>query len=281
MRTNTYLPWISLLLPTCLHLPVALADIPIFDTHLHYGNQNAETIRPSDFIHIMDLNHITRAVVTGTPNTYTTSLYLASPSRIVPFLGVYQTPDDKERWHQDVALPVRVKRQLESGYWAGIGELHLFARNRDSAVFKDLIQLARDHNLILLMHCDPAVIDSLFQQNPDARVIWAHAGAYPYPPLLNDYLARYPNLSIDLSVRDELIAPGGKLGSEWEELLLDNSDRFMVGVDTYSPVRWSHYNDVVQRIRTWLTQLPEDVATRLAYRNAEHLFGPAGNRVSP
>jgi predicted TIM-barrel fold metal-dependent hydrolase len=46
----------------------------------------------------------------------------------------------------------------------------------------------------------------------------------------------------------------------------------MVGVDTYSPKRWSEFDSVVQQIRGWLVQLPKDVAQDLAYRNAARLF---------
>ncbi len=267
-----------LLLTVFFLTPVARADVSIFDSHLHYSAMDAEHISPANFIQILDRNHITRAIVTGTPSTHTASLYLAAPDRIVPFLGVYQTPMDKERWHRNTALPQRLRQQLEAGYWAGIGELHLFAKNRSSPVFKTIVKLASERNLILQMHADPAVIDSLYMQSPKARVIWAHASAYPYPPLLRDYLTRYPNLSIDLSVRDDLIAPGGKLDSQWEELLVDYSDRFMVGVDTYSPKRWSEFDSVVQQIRAWLKQLPQDVAQDLAYRNAARLFSSSSNK---
>ncbi len=254
--------------------PMTRAEVPIFDSHLHYSARDAEQIGQSRFIQILDRNRITRAIVTGTPSTHTASLYRAAPGRIVPFLSVYQVALDKERWHLNTALPQWVKQQLDSGIWAGIGELHLFADNRSSPIFRAIVKLASERNLTLQMHADPAVIDSLFQQSPKARVIWAHAGVYPYPPLLRDYLMRYPNLTIDLSVRDDLIAPKGKLDSQWEELFVDYSDRFMVGVDTYSPKRWSEFDSVVQKIRGWLVQLPADVARDLAYRNANRLWKP-------
>jgi predicted TIM-barrel fold metal-dependent hydrolase len=253
-------------------IPMARADVPIFDTHLHYSARDAEHISQVSFMQILDRNRITRAIVTGTPSMYTASLYRAAPNRIVPFLGVYQTPMDKERWHRNTALPQWVRQQLDTGYWAGIGELHLFAEHRTSPVFRAILKLAGERNLTLQMHADPAVIDSLYEHSPKARVIWAHASAYPYPPLLRDYLRRYPNLYIDLSVRDDLIAPDGKLDSQWEELLVEYSDRFMVGVDTYSPKRWSEFDSVVQQIRGWLVQLPKDVAQDLAYRNANRLW---------
>jgi predicted TIM-barrel fold metal-dependent hydrolase len=122
-------------------------------------------------------------------------------------------------------------------------------------------------------HCDPAVIDALFEQVPEATVIWAHAGAYPYPPLLRDYLERYPGLYIDLSVRDQRIAPDGQLDPQWELLLLAYPGRFMVGVDTFSAERWHAFAEVANRIRNWLAQLPAEVSDAIAYRNAARVFG--------
>ena len=108
---------------------------------------------------------------------------------------------------------------------------------------------------------------------PEATVIWAHAGAYPYPPLLRDYLQRYPGLYMDLSVRDQRVAPDGQLDPQWELLLLEYSERFMVGVDTYSTERWHAFAEVVSQIRNWLDQLPDEVSGAIAYRNAARLFG--------
>ena len=108
---------------------------------------------------------------------------------------------------------------------------------------------------------------------PSQPVLWAHAGTFPYPDLVADYLQRYPALSIDLSVRDDRIAPNGRLKDDWYELFLRFPDRFMVGVDTYSLSRWKYFDSVVERIRTWLAQLPDEIARRLAYDNAAAFFG--------
>lgn len=247
-------------------------DDHIFDTHIHYSASDAEVISPVKFLQILDSNQITHAIVIGTPATHMASLYRAAPKRIIPFLNVYQTPEDKQFWYRNKTLPQWVGRQLDEGPWLGIGELHLFAEHRSSPIFNAIVKLASERNLILHMHADPAVIDSLYEHSPEVRVIWAHAGAYPYPPLLRDYLRRYPYLYIDLSVRDNLIAPGGKLDEEWEELFIDYSDRFMVGVDTYSPQRWSGFDSVIQQIKGWLMQLPKVVGQDLAYRNAKRLL---------
>ena len=157
---------------------------------------------------------------------------------------------------------------MESGIWRGIGELHLFAGDRDSPVFRGLVEMATQRDLPLLIHGDPAVIDRLYEIAADATVIWAHAGAYPYSELLADYLARHPRLFVDLSVRDARIAPEGRLAEAWRLLFLAHLERFMIGVDTFSVARWRAFDSVTADIRAWLAQLPPDIAARLARENA-------------
>lgn len=253
----------------CLGMAVQ-AGTPLFDAHLH--DNAVDGLPPHAVLETLERNGVSRAAVTSTPPERVLDLHRLAPARIVPFLGVYRSPADKETWHGDESLPARVETALHEGPWRGVGELHLFADARHSPVFRRIVELVAARGLILLLHADPAVIDAVFEQAPAARVIWAHAGAYPYPPLLNDYLRRYPGLYADLSMRDERIAPGGQLDPSWESLLLEWSGRFLVGVDTFSLGRWRDYDGHVGQIRSWLAQLPNEVAMDIAYRNAQRLF---------
>ena len=249
-----------------------LSAQPLFDTHLHYNARHSEQVNPQQVIALLDRNSIQKALVTSIPAQHAMQLHRQSPGRILPLLGVYRTPAEKETWTQDTGLPSRIEARLKQGDWRGIGELHLFARDRHSPVFTRIIELAQQHRLPLLLHGDPAVIDTVYEQAPGHPVIWAHAGTFPYPDLIADYLARYPALCVDLSVRDERIAPDGVLRDDWYELFVRYPDRFMVGVDTYSLSRWHAFDHVAATIRRWLQQLPADVARRLAYDNAAALF---------
>jgi hypothetical protein len=199
-------------------------------------------------------------------------LHRQAPDRILPLLGVYRDAADKLNWPQDQHLPDRVESELRKGGWRGIGELHLFAKDRHSPVFRRIVELAGQYQLPLLLHADPAVIDKVYDIAPDQPVIWAHAGTFPYPDLVADYLRRYPSLSVDLSVRDDRIAPDGELSDPWYELFVTYPDRFMIGVDTYSLSRWHDYAEAADQIRRWTSQLPAEVAARLTYRNAAAIF---------
>lgn len=254
----------------------AYAQPPMFDAHLHYDQDDAKHFTPEQIADRLRKHSVARALVTSAPAKYAQLLYRTAPRRIVPFLGVYEQYSDKETWHQHPGVPDFVRRQLDDGPWRGIGELHLFAEHRHAPVFRAIVALSVEYEVPLLMHADPAVIDTIFEIAPAAVVIWAHAGTFPYPDLVDDYLARYPNLYVDLSMRDERVAPGGELADSWYGLFVRHPDRFFVGVDTYSVTRWRNYENALGTIRNWLAQLPPDIAANLAYKNAARLF--SGNR---
>lgn len=268
-------------LATLLACTQAMADDALFDAHLHYNAEHAAELKPQAIIAILRRNQVRKALVTATPAGHAEKLYRQAPDRILPVLGVYTRLEDKQTWVNDKTLPARIEAQLQQGTWCAIGELHIFAEDRLSPVFLRIIELAQRHRLPLLLHSDPAVIDTVYEQAPDQPVIWAHAGTYPYPDLIADYLQRYPALRVDLSVRDERIAPGGTLRDDWYELFLRYPDRFLVGVDTYSLARWQNFDEVVNRIRRWLKQLPDEVAAKLAYGNAAKLFAMNDDRATP
>jgi hypothetical protein len=262
-----------LVITGCLLAVVVEAAQPLFDAHLHYNPDDAKNYTPAEIIALLRANSIIAASITSRPPEGVLPLYAEDPARIVPMLGVYRTLAEKQTWTSDEALPDQVERALSEGPWRAVGELHLFAGQRHSPVFLRIAELATERGLPMQLHCDPAVLDALFDRLPQARVIWAHAGAFPYPPLLRNYLDRYPGLYIDLSVRDQRLAPAGRLDPEWELLLIEYSDRFMVGVDTYRTERWGIYGKVADFIRHWLDQLPADVSRALAFENAARVFG--------
>ena len=245
---------------------------PLFDSHLHYTAEDAQSFTPQEILQLLDNNAIPYAAVTGTPSAHVSKLYHLAPERIVPLLGVYRHSADKSTWTNDKTLIPYLEKELERGYWGGIGELHIFARDRHSKVFKKVIALASAWQLPLLIHGDPAVIDKVYEIAPKQPIIWAHAGSFPYPDLISDYLHRYPNLSIDVSMRDERIAPDGIINDDWYELFVTYPNRFMIGVDTYSTARWHMFNSAVGIIRNWLAQLPDEIALQLAFVNAAKLY---------
>ena len=245
---------------------------PLFDSHLHYSAEDAQRYTPQAIVHLLDKNNIPYAAVTGTPSLHVSKLYHLAPERIVPLLSIYRQSTDKSTWTNDKTLIPYLEKELEHGYWRGIGELHIFARDRQSKVFKEVIALASAKQVPLLIHCDPAVIDTLYEIAPKLPIIWAHAGTFPYPDLVSDYLHRYPYLMIDVSMRDERIAPDGIIDDDWYELFVTYPNRFMSGVDTFSITRWQMFNSAIRTVRNWLRQLPDEIALQIGYLNAAKLY---------
>ena len=249
---------------------------PLIDAHSHYTAHDARHFSQADIV--AKLNHagVSRAVITSAPWHFARDLHAHAPQRIIPLLGVYASDAHKARWMHDPGLPGRVASQLTQGPWAGIGELHLFARDAHSPVFAELVHLAHQHGLMMLLHGDPEVVDRAFELEPNLRVLWAHLGTVPEPAIVRQVLQRHANkgLWIDTSVRDDRIAPGGVLLPEWRELFEAHPASFVVAIDTFSSYRWGRYTHVANDIRRWVSSLPPALQERLLWHNAEALFAP-------
>ena len=67
-------------------------------------------------------------------------------------------------------------------------------------------------------------------------------------------------------------AAGGTLDPGWRAVFLRHPDRFLAGTDTWMTSRWEALPGSVTEVRGYLSQLPRDVAEKIAFRNAERLF---------
>ena len=85
-------------------------------------------------------------------------------------------------------------------------------------------------------------------------------------------LVRYPNLWSELALRCD-VASGGELDPGWRALFIRFPDRFMYGTDTWVESRWEQVVPLALEARVWLSELPRDVAEKIAWRNFETLFG--------
>lgn len=264
----------------CLPLLAYAHEHPLFDAHLHYNPAHVDAVEPERVGSVLAGAGIGRAVILARDDTLIEAAMRAAPGVIVPFLDVYRPPANKDTWMHDPDLPERMRARLdaglETGEWRGIGELHLFADDRHSPVFQALVIMARERGLPVMIHGDPAVVDRAYEIEPNALILWAHAGTFPYPALIRDYLNRYPSLYADLSMRSERLRGDGFMPLEWHDLLIEHADRFMVGADTFSSTRWREIEQHTADIREWLAQLPPDVAERIAFGNAARLFGGVG-----
>jgi hypothetical protein len=247
-------------------------DLPIFDTHIHYSAPDWTEYPPERILSVLNKAGIKRALVSSTPDDGTITLYRKDPRRVVPILRPYRTREDIGHWWQDGSILAYLEQRLRLGVHKGIGEFHLFGGQTGTPVVKRVIELAVHHDIYLHAHSDDLAIVELFTIEPRLRIIWAHAGMTSGPPAVGALLDRYPTLWVDLAIRNGDVAPGGVLDPGWRALFLRHSDRFLAGTDTWVTSRWEALPGSVSDVRSYLGQLPRDVAEKIAFRNADRLF---------
>lgn len=249
-------------------------NLPIFDTHVHYSQDAWALFSPSDIIGKLEQAEVPRALVSSSPDDGTRLLYELDPDRIVPFLRPYHDQVTSGNWFEDVTMLSYFKSRLETPIYQGIGEVHLhFAGNADSPIMRETAHLAVERKLYLHVHSNSQAVGTIFDYEPDIKILWAHAGLSEPPEVVSEMMDKYENLWADISIREYQIAPDGELDPTWEALFLKHPDRITIGSDTWVPSRWERYQDLIDFDRGWLNQLPPDVAQQIAYGNAVRLFG--------
>jgi hypothetical protein len=266
-------------------------DGPLFDTHLHYNQEawdgNTGPYPPAEALARMQRNDVRAIVANSRPNAGTQTLAASRETRaagvtVVPFVRLYRNRDDYGNWFRDETIYEMVQAELArgtaSGPYRGLGEFHLYdSANADGPVAKKLVALAEQRKLAVMAHVDDEAIDLLMANAPSKgrslRLIWAHTGIGGAPvERVQALLERYPLLMGELSYRPGLTCEGGRLCPAWRALILKYPERFMVGSDTWVNQRWSAYDETMRGYRTWLGDLPRDVAQRIAWGNAAALF---------
>jgi hypothetical protein len=246
-------------------------DLPIADAHLHYSHDAWDVISAKDIADLFKKAGIRRALVSSSNDEGTQGLVAAAPGIVWPSLRPYRTRSDVSGWAKDEAIVAYLEERLRRHRYVAIGEFHLYGADADLPVPRRMVALARQHNLVLHAHSDAEAVDRLFAQWPEARILWAHAGFDP-PDKVRAMLKKHPRLWADLAFRSEH-GGNGAVPEAWRALFLEYPDRFMVGTDTFTPERWFYVAEHAKWSRAWLATLPPAVAEKIAWRNAEALFG--------
>lgn len=256
----------------------AAAERPVFDVHIHYSHDVWDAIPPERAVAKLRAAGIVRALVSSSSDEGTQRLYAVAPELVIPALRPYRKRGELGTWMHDQTVIPYLEERLARYRYAAIGEFHLDGADADLPVIRRVVELARDHGLLLHVHADADAIERLFAQDPDARILWAHAG-FEHGSRVQQLLERYPNLWADLSFRREIYV-NGRFLPPWREVLVEHGDRFMLGVDTYTPQRWLEIGEVLASYEAFLGELPEAVAQAIRRGNAERVIGNRFEAVS-
>jgi predicted TIM-barrel fold metal-dependent hydrolase len=266
MRRWALLPLLALGSAAAVHA----AELPIFDAHVHYSHDAVELTPPKDAAAILRQAGLRRALVSSSGDAGTQKLLAEAPEIVIPSLRPYRNRSEVGTWARDESVVAFLEERLKNGRYAAIGEFHLFGADADLPVPRRMVQLARQHGLVLHAHSDADAVERLFRQDPQARVLWAHSG-FDRPEAIAALLRKHRNLWCDLAYRSEH-GSGGKVPAQWRALFTEFPDRFMVGTDTFTPERWHYLVEHAAWSRAWLADLPPALAEKIAWRNGEALF---------
>ena len=244
--------------------------LPIFDAHIHYSHDVWDAISAADAIRWLREAGVKRALVSSSSDEGTQRLYQADPTFVVPSLRPYRKRGTLDSWMYDESIIPYLKQRLTKYRYAAIGEFHIDSEQAYTTVMREIIRLAKQYKLILHVHSDAQAIKIIFEQDPDARILWAHAG-FENAETVRKLMQKQRHLWADLSFRRE-IANEGRFFPGWKELLVDFADRFLLGIDTYEPQRWLQINNVMRWQRDLLAALPAAAARKIAYENGERLM---------
>jgi hypothetical protein len=255
--------------------------IPIFDAHVHFSRPDWSQYAPEAVVRILQESHVYRALISSTPDEGTLRLYGTDPARFVPILRPYRDGVGSGNWMYDAETPAYIASRLTRGAsgaaYRGIGEFHLFeTAHARTPVLRKVARMAVEKDLFLNVHADIGPVAALFEIEPRAKILWAHAGMVTPPGEIRRMLETHKRLWAGLSFRAGDILRGGKIDPQWKALLLDHSGRFLVASDTYVTSRWGEYASLIAAHRSWLALLPPQAARAIAYRNAARLFGSGG-----
>lgn len=144
-----------------------------------------------------------------------------------------------------------------------------------------------------VLRANLAAFERLLEHNRKAKIVWAHVGSdmlgHWTTGLSRRLLEKHPNLYMSLRMgpgrapQNHPLTPAGKIKPDWLLLFKDFPTRFVIGGDQFivSPslqgggpaILFSQRAPMIrERTRAFLDALPPDLAQKIGYENAIHLY---------
>jgi len=250
-------------------------DLPLFDAHMHWKRPAWEAYPPAAVLSLMDDNGVAMALVSSSPDEGTIRLWEYAPQRVVPEMRPYNEQLGPSNWTKGEGVGDYIEARVRQYGHQGIGEFHLHQVDPgDEPLMRRIVALAIEKQIPLHVHSGHEPVEYLYSLDSGLTIIWAHAGMSEPPSVIEAMMSRYATLYADTSYREwEILRGTDGIDDEWRQLLERFADRFMVGSDTWINGQWASYDRLMATNRNWLAQLTPDSARKIAYRNAERLFG--------
>jgi predicted metal-dependent TIM-barrel fold hydrolase len=257
------------------HIGEGVEALPLFDAHVHYKEPAWKVFPPATVLELMDKSGVAMALVSSTPDEGTVRLWQFAPNRIVPELRPYHGDAGSSNWTKAPGMFDYLVERLDAYPHEGIGEFHLHSVDpRDEVLLRKIAELAISRDIYIHIHSDRHPVEMLYSFEPGLKIIWAHAGMIEPAEEVEEMMAKYATLVADTSFREvNILTRSGTIDPAWRRVLERFSDRFMIGSDTWINAQWDVYTDIIAVNRKWLSQFTRPIAERIAYKNAERLFG--------
>lgn len=267
-----YFAVILLIILSFSHKVLAEKFIEIHDAHIHYNQDMWDSLSVKEAVDLLKEQSIQRVLVSATPTQGAEMFYRQAPEFVVPMLRPYASWRHRYFWFKDPELKTYLIKQLERVPYKGIGEFHVFGKDADTLQIEQMIDLARQYDLVLHAHTDLEGMRILLKKAKGLVVIWAHGGEGVDESFLQSFLQKYPKFYIELSRREGMLDVNDDLTPYWKSLLIKYQKRFLLGTDTYKPRVWTQLEEITEETRYWLKQLPKDVVLDITKNNLTRLF---------
>jgi len=190
-------------------------ELPIFDAHMHYSHDAWTVVPPAQVVEILKKAGVKRAMVSSSNKEGTKMLQDVAPGVIVPELRPYRSRGEISTWAKDPTVIPFVEDLLSKRKYMAIGEFHIYGADADLPNMRRIVELAKQYGLYLHSHSDADAVVRHFQQDPKAKVLWAHSG-FERPEKVREMLRTYPTLWCDLAFLTSH-ASNGKVAPGWRE----------------------------------------------------------------
>jgi len=268
-----------------LAAPVFAADYtgPLIDAHSHMSNPTAIDA----YVAAMKRHDVRRVILLGVGGIQKDDpAWIAAAAKKYGdrVLAGVPVPDPMA---PDAAI--RLEAALTKIKAHAVGEIHVrqvsrkIDRDPTAPAFKRVLETAAKHGLPVVVHDEltdraTAALGEALAGHPKTVIVLAHAGEAA-PAKLEPLLARHANLIVDLSGMHfqrtpSLASETGPLDPAWKALIEKMPDRFVMGIDVWSPKLFEPA--MLDRLMKWtrriLGELKPDVAEQVAYKNAVRIY---------